>query len=141
MVVTISPKTPKILAMEPKFQVERTTLRGTFGWPLWVTTCDVKALREKGYFFLKNGYISFIFWRPPDMKNQEDQYIQLLHCNNYSQKIRHQVFKKVTSYWQQNPTTCNIVWIIPYICHFFTRAKFLENKIYTEKRQFFALNL
>ena len=29
---------------------------------------------------------------------------------------------------------------IPYICHFFTRAKFLENKIYTEKRQFFALN-
>ena len=62
MVVTISPKTPEILAMEPKFQVERTTLRGTFGWPLWVTTCDVKALREKGYFFLKNGYISFIFW-------------------------------------------------------------------------------
>ena len=30
---------------------------------------------------------------------------------------------------------------IPYICHFFTRAKFLDNKIYTEKRQFFALNL
>ena len=30
---------------------------------------------------------------------------------------------------------------IPDICHFFTRAKFLENKIYTEKRQFFALNL
>ena len=30
---------------------------------------------------------------------------------------------------------------IPYICHFFTRAKFLESKIYTEKRQFFALNL
>ena len=25
--------------------------------------------------------------------------------------------------------------------NFFTRAKFLENKIYTEKRQFFALNL
>ena len=24
---------------------------------------------------------------------------------------------------------------------FFTRTKFLENKIYTEKRQFFALNL
>ena len=24
---------------------------------------------------------------------------------------------------------------------FFTRAKFLENKIYTEKRQFFVLNL
>ena len=23
---------------------------------------------------------------------------------------------------------------IPYICHFFTQAKFLENKIYTEKR-------
>ena len=30
---------------------------------------------------------------------------------------------------------------IPHICHFFTRAKFLDNKIYTEKRQFFALNL
>ena len=24
--------------------------------------------------------------------------------------------------------------LIPHICHFFTRAKFLENKIYTEKR-------
>ena len=31
--------------------------------------------------------------------------------------------------------------VIPDICHFFTRAKFLENKIYTEKRQFFGLNL
>ena len=30
---------------------------------------------------------------------------------------------------------------IPDICYFFTLAKFLENKIYTEKRQFFALNL
>ena len=30
---------------------------------------------------------------------------------------------------------------IPDICHFFTQAKFLENKIYTEKRQYFALNL
>ena len=28
-----------------------------------------------------------------------------------------------------------------YLSFFFTRAKFLENKIYTEKRQFFALNL
>ena len=27
----------------------------------------------------------------------------------------------------------NIV-CIPHICHFFTRSKFLENKIYTEKR-------
>ena len=25
------------------------------------------------------------------------------------------------------------VWTIPHICHFFTQAKFLENKIYTEK--------
>ena len=31
--------------------------------------------------------------------------------------------------------------LIPHICHFFYTAKFLENKIYTEKRQFFALNL
>ena len=30
---------------------------------------------------------------------------------------------------------------IPLICHFFTWAKFLDDKIYTEKRQFFALNL
>ena len=30
---------------------------------------------------------------------------------------------------------------IPHICHFFTRAKFLENRLYTEKHQFFALNL
>ena len=30
---------------------------------------------------------------------------------------------------------------IPHICHFFTQSNFLENKIYTEKRQFFALNL
>ena len=29
----------------------------------------------------------------------------------------------------------------PYICHFFTWAKFLENKIHIEKRQFFVLNL
>ena len=39
--------------------------------------------------------------------------------------------------YEQN--RCMIV--IPYICHFFTRAKFLENKIYAKKRQFFALNL
>ena len=34
-------------------------------------------------------------------------------------------------------------WRLVYYCNeaFFTRAKFLENKIYTEKRQFFALNL
>ena len=30
---------------------------------------------------------------------------------------------------------------IPHICHFFTRTKFLENKIYTEKRQFIALDM
>ena len=30
---------------------------------------------------------------------------------------------------------------IPLICHFFTWAKFLDDKIYTKKRQFFALNL
>ena len=37
--------------------------------------------------------------------------------------------------------TLKMKMIIPLICHFFTRAKFLESKIYTEKRQFFALNL
>ena len=29
--------------------------------------------------------------------------------------------------------------VIPHICHFFTQAKFLENKIYTEKRQFLPI--
>ena len=28
---------------------------------------------------------------------------------------------------------------IPHICHFFTQAKFFENKIYTEKRQFLPI--
>ena len=38
-------------------------------------------------------------------------------------------------YWKSN--------VKPYLIFviFFTRAKFLENKIYTKKRQFFALNL
>ena len=31
--------------------------------------------------------------------------------------------------------------VIPYICHFFYTGKILVNKIYTEKRQFFALFL
>ena len=31
--------------------------------------------------------------------------------------------------------------VLPDICHFFTLAKFLENKIYTEKLKFFALNM
>ena len=30
---------------------------------------------------------------------------------------------------------------IPHICNFFTQAKFLENRIYTQKHQFFTLNL
>ena len=34
-----------------------------------------------------------------------------------------------------------VILFIPHICHFFTQSNFLENKIYTEKRQFFALNL
>ena len=35
------------------------------------------------------------------------------------------------------------IWPLSYLIFviFFTRAKFLENKIFTEKRQFFALNL
>ena len=39
--------------------------------------------------------------------------------------------------WYETWVPCGI----PHICHFFTQAKFLLNKIYTEKRQFFALNL
>ena len=43
-------------------------------------------------------------------------------------------WKKYIMYWIS-------IMCIPDICHFFTLAKFLENKIYTKKRQFFALNL
>ena len=43
--------------------------------------------------------------------------------------------------WNNNSPPIQNIATIPDICHFFTRAKVLENKIYTEKRQFFALNL
>ena len=41
------------------------------------------------------------------------------------------------------PAHSDSVWLSPYLIFviYFTLAKFLENKIYTEKRQFFALNL
>ena len=51
---------------------------------------------------------------------------------------------------RKRPNIVNIVcilyvlyYILPYLIFviFFTRARFLENKIYTEKRKFFALNL
>ena len=44
--------------------------------------------------------------------------------------------------WDSTPTYI-IVLLRTYLIFviFFTWAKFLENKIYTEKRQFFALNL
>ena len=38
--------------------------------------------------------------------------------------------------WLQDQSSSYLIFVI-----FFTRAKFLENKIYTEKRQFFALYL
>ena len=48
--------------------------------------------------------------------------------------------KKRVSQWNPKPlpefTQTYLIFVI-----FFTRAKFLENKIYTKKRQFFALNL
>ena len=44
-------------------------------------------------------------------------------------------------YYCEQSTLVHFITSIPHICRFFTLAKFLENKIYTEKRQFFALNL
>ena len=55
-------------------------------------------------------------------------YFVLTACRQSGPCIR--VQPKQT-YWQHT-------W---YLSFFFTRAKFLENKIYTEKREFFALNL
>ena len=42
-----------------------------------------------------------------------------------------------------NCSDLNVLYSCAYLIFviFFTRAKFLENKIYTEKRQFFALNM
>ena len=42
----------------------------------------------------------------------------------------------VSQKWRDTLSTSYLIFVI-----FFTLAKFLENKIYTEKRQFFALNL
>ena len=44
------------------------------------------------------------------------------------------------SYLQEGGDIRNVQAYLIFVI-FFTRAKFLENKIYTEKRQFFALNL
>ena len=44
--------------------------------------------------------------------------------------------------WKQGHLRMNAApVIILLICHFFYTGKILENKTYTEKRQFFALNL
>ena len=56
-----------------------------------------------------------------------------------------QIYRKLIEKIIENLLTPNNMGHIPHICHFFTQAKFLENKIYTEiytvNCQFFALNL
>ena len=55
-----------------------------------------------------------------------------------------QPFIKVISLHSVNSFSCSRIYCLcSYLIFviFFTRAKFLENKIYTKKRQFFALNL
>ena len=86
-------------------------------------------------FFLK----IFLWFSVPKWKKSSSQPVLLFQ----------DIFKKVLCWLVKNlhfgikNVRCiNIfIWGIPHICHFFTRAKFLANKIYTEKRQFFALNL
>ena len=50
---------------------------------------------------------------------------------------------KFSTYAISQPLLTKFHWYYAYLIFviFFTQAKFLENKIYTEKRQFFALNL
>ena len=44
-----------------------------------------------------------------------------------------QIYFKCRQWKVSNKLKASELWCIPHICHFFTRAKFLENKIYTEK--------
>ena len=74
--------------MEPKFQVERTTLKGTFGWLL-----GTKSTKRKRVFIPQERVHFITFLRPPDKMNQEDQYNQLWQYKS-TIKIRHQIFKK-----------------------------------------------
>ena len=57
-------------------------------------------------------------------------------CDNQNQNGDHRHQSKVCHEYDQAGPKAYLIFVI-----FFTRAKFLENKIYTEKRQFFALNL
>ena len=67
--------------MEPKFQVERTTLKGTFAWLL-----GTKSTKRKRVFIPQERAHFMTFVRAPDMTNQVDQSNQLLHCKKYSKK-------------------------------------------------------
>ena len=62
----------------------------------------------------------------------QSDWIQFTSGDNHRCHRRHPLPQK----WRKE-SDC----FIPHICYFFTRAKFLQNKIYTEKRQFFAANL
>ena len=93
------------------------------------------SIKHTRIFFLK----IFLWFSVPKWKKSSSQPVLLFQ----------DIFKKVLCWLVKNlhfgikNVRCiNIfIWGIPHICHFFTRAKFLENKIYTEKRQIFALNL
>ena len=71
-------------------------------------------------------------------------------CNHFEREPGFDTGSKKTSililllksYWS-SPLMINITHFNTYLIFviFFTLAKFLENKIYTEKRKFFALNL
>ena len=77
---------------------------------------------------------------------------QLFHCKyNTDQQYCHywvynfEFFRPIITREEQTEVSHTYlinheVLYIPYICHFFTRAEFLENKICTKKRPFFALN-
>ena len=68
----------------------------------------------------------------------------ILRCSLYKADYIYQIFRNILfSPWTLGEALVPeaAAGIIPDICHFFTRAKFLETKIYTQKGQFFTLNL
>ena len=66
---------------------------------------------------------------------QSNKFISHKGCNVFYQNKKHSSFCLFLFVWAgyQAPY---LIFVI-----FFTRVEFVENKIYTEKRQFFALNL
>ena len=65
------------------------------------------------------------------------------HEESFQCKLPFYLLRPYLSWWYLQSGYYSELRISPYLIFviFFTLAKFLENKIYTEKRQFFALNL